>query len=608
MTGREFTEESYRLAGPVGKPVLSVKGLTLRGCYADVSFDLSPGEILGITGLLGSGRTELVETIFGISKPDGGTIEIEGRPARISSVKAAIRRGIGYVPSDRLTEGLFQPQTIERNIVVAVLARLSSRLGFLKTKAVAETTARWISELSIATRDPSLPVRTLSGGNQQKVVLARWLANDLKVLILNGPTMGVDIGSKYDIHALMRRLAASGLAIIVVSDDLPEVLACTSRILVMRDGALVQELDPGIDDGIEARRAVHRRGVGREVAKVINPRRLLGRSEPWVLASIVVLSLLIQARSGQFFTGNNLVDLVQAMIVPGLFSVGCMMVIVSGGIDVSFTAVASLAMYVTDRVLLSSHYAGSVLLAYAMSAGLGLVMGALNGLLIAYLRLPTLVVTLGTASLFTGLMFGAFSASASAVPPAIVAHSKEILFTAVNPQLGLTSNMPSQVLILVGVFALAFLLLRYTMVGRGIYAIGGDETAAERAGFNVRAIKMFLYCLVGVLAGITGIARISMIAYADPSTVLGMELTVIAAVVLGGTRVTGGVGTLTGTALGVALMIILANSLILMGIPTYWTRVFTGAVIIIGTGVTARQIGTKRRRERGPAREPQEAP
>ena len=244
MTGRQFTEESYRPTRLVGNPVLSVKGLTLRGAYADISFDLAPGEILGITGLLGSGRTELVETLFGISRPDKGRIEIEGRPARIGSVGAAIRRGIGYVPSDRLTEGLFQPQTIERNVVAAVLSRLSSRLGFLRTKAIAETTARWISELSITTRDPSLPVRTLSGGNQQKVVVARWLANDLKVLILNGPTTGVDIGSKYDIHALMRRLAASGLAIIVVSDDLPEVLACASRIVVMRDGAFVQELDP----------------------------------------------------------------------------------------------------------------------------------------------------------------------------------------------------------------------------------------------------------------------------------------------------------------------------------------------------------------------------
>jgi simple sugar transport system permease protein len=322
---------------------------------------------------------------------------------------------------------------------------------------------------------------------------------------------------------------------------------------------------------------------------------MLRSSEPYVLAAIIALCLLIQARSGQFFSGNNLVDLARSLIVPALFSIGCMMVIVSGGIDVSFTAIASLAMFVTDKVLLASHYSGPVVLAYAMAACLGFAMGALNGFLIAILRLPTLVVTLGTSSLYTGIMYGAFAASASDVPPAISSHGKETLFTAVNGDSGLTSNMPSQVLILVGILLLVFLLLRYTMLGRGIYAIGGDEAAAERAGFNVKAIKMSLYCFVGVLAGITGIVRISMMAFADPSTMLGMELTVIAAVVLGGTRVTGGVGSLAGTILGVTLMTILANSLILMGIPTYWSRVFTGAVIIIGTGVTARQIGAKRR-------------
>ena len=335
---------------------------------------------------------------------------------------------------------------------------------------------------------------------------------------------------------------------------------------------------------------------------MITARRIYARSEPWVFAAIVMLSLLIQARSGQFFTGNNLVDLARALIVPGLLSIGCMMVIVSGGIDVSFTAIASLAMYVTDKILLQSGYSGNVLLAYAMAGGFGLLLGALNGFLIAFLRLPTLVVTLGTGSLYTGLMFGAFAASASDVPPSLAAHGKEILFTAVNTDLGLTSEMPSQILILAGMLILAFLILRYTMLGRGIYAIGGDEAAAERAGFNVRAIKMFLYCFVGVLAGITGISRISMMAYADPSTMLGMELTVIAAVVLGGTRVTGGLGTLTGTILGIALMTILANSLILIGIPTYWSRAFTGAVIIIGTGVTARQIASTRRGQRESAK------
>jgi simple sugar transport system permease protein len=329
---------------------------------------------------------------------------------------------------------------------------------------------------------------------------------------------------------------------------------------------------------------------------MINMRRMAKRSEPYVFGAIVLLCLLIQVQSKQFFTGNNLVDLARSMIVPALFSIGAMMVIVSGGIDVSFPAIASLAMYATDRILLNVNYSGNVMLAYAMAAGFGLAMGAVNALLIGVLRLPTLVVTLGTSSLFTGIMQGALAASESPVPPSILAHGKEKLFTATNTQLGLTSDMPSQILILLGALLLVFLLLRYTMLGRGIYAIGGDEAAARRAGFNVVGVKVFIYCFVGAMAGVTGMVRASMMMNAHPTNLLGMEMTVIAAVVLGGTRVTGGLGTLTGTMLGVALMIILSNSLILIGIPTYWTRVFTGAVIIIGTGVTAWQAGGSGRR------------
>jgi simple sugar transport system ATP-binding protein len=246
MTGRQFEDEFYTPSAIRREPILSVRGLSLGGAYADISFDLAAGEILGITGLLGSGRTELVETLFGIFQPEAGTISIRGKEVRIKSVKDAIRKGIGYVPSDRLTEGLFQPQTVERNLSITVLDRLSDHFGFLRRGAIAAMTRRWIGDLSIATKSPALPVRTLSGGNQQKVVLARWLANDLSILMLNGPTMGVDIGSKYDIHVLMRKLAGKGLAIIIVSDDLPEVLACASRILVMRDGVFVQELDPTV--------------------------------------------------------------------------------------------------------------------------------------------------------------------------------------------------------------------------------------------------------------------------------------------------------------------------------------------------------------------------
>lgn len=327
---------------------------------------------------------------------------------------------------------------------------------------------------------------------------------------------------------------------------------------------------------------------------MISANKIFKRTEPYILLAIIALSILIQVQSGQFFSGNNLVDLARSMIVPALFSAGCMMVIISGGIDVSFTAIASLAMFITDKYLLSINYSGPIIVVYLISAFLGLLMGALNGLFIGILKLPTLVVTLGTSSLYTGLMYGAFAASASDVPPAIARHGKAILFTATNSQTELSSNMPMQIFILIGVLTLVFFLLRYTMLGRGIYAIGGDETAAERTGFNVKGIKFFLYCFVGALAGITGIVRISMIAYADPSTMLGMELVVIAAVVLGGVRVTGGSGTLLGTFLGVLLMTILSNSLILIGIPTYWSRVFIGSVIIIGTAISASRTKSKR--------------
>jgi simple sugar transport system ATP-binding protein len=241
MTGRNFAEESYTPVSLSNTPVLEISHLSLRGGYQDVSFQIYGGEILGITGLLGSGREELVQTLFGVSRPDSGTVTVHGRPAKYG-VKDAINLGIGYVPADRLTEGLFLSQSIGRNMVVSGLRRLSNRAGFLFQDKIQREIESWISELSIAVNDSEREVKTLSGGNQQKVVLARWLANDLKILILNGPTVGVDIGSKYDIHGLLRSLAARGLGIIVISDDLPELMACCNRIVVMRDGRIVREL------------------------------------------------------------------------------------------------------------------------------------------------------------------------------------------------------------------------------------------------------------------------------------------------------------------------------------------------------------------------------
>ncbi|MGI6777717.1 MAG: sugar ABC transporter ATP-binding protein [Acetivibrionales bacterium] len=242
MTGRRFKEEHFKAENIEEEPVLEVDNLSLENGYNGVSFKLYRGEILGITGLLGSGRTELVLSIFGIYPAQSGRIKINGRLVHIDSVKDAIKHGIGYVPADRLTEGLFLPQSVSRNIAVSKLDQFSTKLGFLRYKEIDSEIEKWIESLSIATNNALRPVQTLSGGNQQKVVLARWLATDLSILVLNGPTVGVDIGSKYDIHKILRSLAAKGLAVIIISDDLPEVLNNCNRILIMRNGRIVSEV------------------------------------------------------------------------------------------------------------------------------------------------------------------------------------------------------------------------------------------------------------------------------------------------------------------------------------------------------------------------------
>jgi simple sugar transport system permease protein len=322
---------------------------------------------------------------------------------------------------------------------------------------------------------------------------------------------------------------------------------------------------------------------------MIRTKKLFKRTELYIFFAIVFLCILVQGRSGQFFTSNNLVDLTRSLVIPGIFSVGALMVIVSGGIDVSFTAIGALAMYATTMILLPANYSGPIFLPYVMGAVFGLAMGFLNGVLIAFFHFNTMVVTLGTSSLFTGILLGTLGAHDIIVPEAMRRHGQTYLFRVYNTVANLGSEMPMTIFILAGLLILVFIIFRYTMLGRAIFAIGGDEVSAQRSGFNVTGTKIFIYAFVGTVAGIAGVARVCMMQNCQPTSLNGMEMTVIAAVVLGGTRVTGVFGTLTGAILGIALMTIMSNSLILIGIPTYWQRVFTGAIIIIGTGVSAYQ-------------------
>ena len=244
MTGHKLESSLKPRLANEGAPILEVRGLTRRGHYEGIDLALRPGEILGIIGRLGSGRTELALSLFGMNPPDSGEIRVAGKSVRLRTNRTAIRRGIGYVSEDRLSLGLVMPQSIADNIVVSILRKLTGILGLIDGDRRRKTVSHWIHELNVKTSAPDRPVQELSGGNQQRVVLAKWLATDPRILILDSPTVGIDVGAKAGIYQTVDALSRRGIAIILISDEVEEVLHQTHRILVMLSGRITAAFDP----------------------------------------------------------------------------------------------------------------------------------------------------------------------------------------------------------------------------------------------------------------------------------------------------------------------------------------------------------------------------
>ena len=315
-------------------------------------------------------------------------------------------------------------------------------------------------------------------------------------------------------------------------------------------------------------------------------KRHVVRTELFIFLAIVILGIIIQYRSGQFFTSYNFINIARALVVPGMFTLLTHMALISGGTDVSYPSIATLSMFIVSTRML--HFEGNIIFFFLVAAALGAIMGALNGFLIAKYKFPTLIVTLGTSSIFTGILQGVLGAHESPIPQAMDKLGKAKIFEVVSGQ-GRTYAMPITFIFFIVLIFVVWFIMNRTMLGRGIYAIGGDLTSAERAGFNVFGIQMFVYIFIGAMAGFIGVTQAVMMRNCHPTNLNGMEMTTIAAAVLGGTNMTGGKGTIWGALLGIMLMVIMSNSMILLGISTNWQRVFTGLIILIGTGVTAIQ-------------------
>jgi ABC-type sugar transport system ATPase subunit len=240
MVGRSLDTLFPKEDATIGAPVLRVKNISRRGLVNNASFEVRRGEIVGLAGLVGAGRSELAQVLFGIYPAEGGEIEIDGKQATVRDPRQAMALGLAYVPEDRQRQGLVLPMKVRDNISMAVLETLT-RLGFVNARSEESIARSYVDRLAIRTPSIQQLAMNLSGGNQQKIVVSKWLASKPKVLILDEPTRGIDVGAKAEIHRLMSQLAQQGLGIVMISSELPEILGMSDRILVMRKNTIVAE-------------------------------------------------------------------------------------------------------------------------------------------------------------------------------------------------------------------------------------------------------------------------------------------------------------------------------------------------------------------------------
>ncbi len=243
MVGRNLKDFMHKIPAQITFPVLEVKNLSRKGSVENINFILRHGEILGFFGLVGAGRTEMARLLFGTDKKDSGEILIDGQKININSPESAVKAGICLVPEDRTTQGLVLKLSVLENIIMSTLKNYSNSIGLMNSKKIEQIAHKYIKALTIRTHHLKQKVMYLSGGNQQKIVLSKWLASQPKILILDEPTRGIDVGAKAEIYNLICELANLGMGIIMISSELPEILGICDRIAVMHEGKLVKILE-----------------------------------------------------------------------------------------------------------------------------------------------------------------------------------------------------------------------------------------------------------------------------------------------------------------------------------------------------------------------------
>jgi ribose transport system ATP-binding protein len=585
MVGRTLSLAFPPKTGKTGNTRLEVEGFSSSGYFQNVTFSVAAGEIAGLGGIQGNGQREIARALYGLL-PATGQIRLNGSRVSLQSPGQAVRSGIVYVPADRRGEGLFVGHSIRENIAIPHLTAWSN-FGVMSNRKEATAVRETIERLKIRTPSSEQPVGLLSGGNQQKVVFGRWLLAQPTLYIFEEPTMGVDVGTKLELYRVIRRLADEGAAVLVLSSDLIELIGVCDRILVVAHGSIV--------DSVTAAEATEERIIGSAVRKKrehavteksaekdsgqngrrvsirdVILRRYAGAGLLCVL--ILLLGAYTTSRSPYFLTERNLGNLVIQIAPLALVAVGQMMAILISGIDLSVGPSMSLTTALASYVIVGEAQ-GNIAAGIALCLIVGILIGALNALVIIYLRIPDLIATLSTFSVVTGL--------ALIVRPSPGGKVSEVFADLITTRVGWFPIIGLAVILLA--VSGEILQLRGRL-GTQLYAIGSNPEAAFVAGIPVRRVRFFAYLFCGLMAAVAGLVVAARIGSGDPQAGSQFTLASVTAVVVGGTSIFGGRGTVMGTLLGAILLILMQNSLNQIHVSAYYQYIWTGALMLVAVG------------------------
>jgi len=571
----EATFPTKRPADPADEPLLRVEGLSGNG-FENVSFTAGRGEIVGIAGVVGNGQPALLRALAGRA-PASGTVDIAGVEL---SRRARLKRA-AYMPADRLTEGLMKDLNVRENSAMNALGALTTG-PFVNRRREVDVVLRELSELAV--RAPSLeaPVSALSGGNQQKVVVARAMLSDPTILVADEPTQGVDVGARAEIYRILREVSAGGVPVVVASSDALELEGLCDRVIVMSRGHAVATLE---GDDVNEERIVHAAisatthtaDLSAAASRSSRLQRFIeGDYAPVVILAAVMLALgaYVLSQNDRYLSDFNITSVMFACAALGFISLGQTFALLLGGIDLSVGPLAGFLVVVASFFILDERSPGVWALGFAVMFGCALAVGVVNGTLIRFAHFTPVAATLVTYIALGGLAFTLRDA-----PDGYIATSvTDFISKKVGP-------VPLAFVVFVLCALLLEVGLRRSRWGLRLRAVGSDEESARRVGVPINRTAILGYVGASLLTLLGAVVLLAQIGVGDPGQGTragdpGYTLTSITAVVLGGTSLLGGRGTFIGTLMGAGLSVQVLNATTFLSLNQQWQYIFQGLLIV----------------------------